>query len=137
MPARTGAELLRGLKDGRQIWVGNDKVTDVVSHPAFSGAAKGLAAVFDLQWEAKEDCLFPDPETGEPINVSHMIPRSPDDVKQRHRGLRRIAEHTVGVMGRTPDYMNVTYAGFAGCAHEWASRGRIWRRTRHESGFRR
>jgi 4-hydroxyphenylacetate 3-monooxygenase len=67
MPARTGAELLRGLKDGREIWVGNDKVTDVVSHPAFSGAAKGVAAVFDLQWEAAEDCLFPDPETGELI----------------------------------------------------------------------
>src|SRR3979411_1727085 len=28
MPARTGAELLRGLKDGRQIWGGEDKVTD-------------------------------------------------------------------------------------------------------------
>ena len=41
MPARTGAELLRGLKDGRQIWVGDDKVTDVVSHPAFSGRRQG------------------------------------------------------------------------------------------------
>ena len=123
MPARTGAELLRGLKDGREIWVGNDKVTDVVTHPAFSGAAQALSAVFDLQYEAAEECLFPDPETGEPINVSHMIPRSAEDVKRRHRGLRRIAEHTVGVMGRTPDYMNVTYAGFAGCAHEWAGHG--------------
>ena len=123
MPARTGAEFLRGLKDDRQIWVGDDKVSDVVSHPAFSGAAKGLAAVFDLQWEAPEDCLFPDPETGELINVSHMIPHSPEDVQRRHRGLRRISEHTVGVMGRTPDYMNVTYAGFAGCAHEWAEHG--------------
>ena len=123
MPARTGAELLRGLRDDREIWVGNDKVRDVVAHPAFSGAARGLAAVFDLQHAAPEDCLFPDPETGEPINVSHMIPRSPADLKRRHRGLRRISEHTVGVMGRTPDYMNVTYAGFAGCAHEWAEHG--------------
>ena len=123
MPARTGAQLLRGLKDDREIWVGDDRVTDIVSHPAFAGAAKGMAAVFDLQHEAADDCLIPDPETGEPINVSHMIPRSPDDLKRRHRGLRRIAEHTVGVMGRTPDYMNVTYAGFAGCAHEWAEHG--------------
>ncbi len=91
-----------------------------MSHPAFLGAAKGLAAVFDLQWDAQDNCLFPDPESGELINISHMIPRSPEDVRRRHRGLRRIAEHTVGVMGRTPDYMNVTYAGFAGCAHEWA-----------------
>ena len=123
MPARTGAEFLRGLKDDREIWVGDDKVTDVVSHPAFLGAAHGLAAVFDMQHEAADDCLFPDPETGEPINVSHMIPRSPADLKRRHRGLRRISEHTVGVMGRTPDYMNVTYAGFAGCVDEWAEHG--------------
>ena len=26
-------------------------------------------------------------------------------------------------MGRTPDYMNVTFAGFAGGAHEWAAHG--------------
>ena len=123
MPARTGAEFLRGLKDDRQIWVGADKVTDAQSHPAFAGAARGMAAVFDLQHEAANDLLIPDPETGEQINVSHMIPKSPEDIKRRHRGLRRIAEHTVGVMGRTPDYMNVTYAGFAGCWDEWAVHG--------------
>ena len=123
MPARTGAAFLRGLKDDRDIWVGDEKVTDPVSHPAFQGAAHGLAAVFDLQYEAPDDCLYPDPETGELINVSHMIPRSPEDIERRHRGLRRISEHTVGVMGRTPDYMNVTYAGFAGCFDEWAEHG--------------
>ncbi len=123
MAARTGAEFLKGLKDDREVWIGGDKVTDAVSHPALSGAAHGMAAVFDLQHEAAEDCLFPDPETGEAINVSHMIPKSPEDIKRRHRGLRRIAEHTVGVMGRTPDYMNVTYAGFAGCWDEWAEHG--------------
>jgi 4-hydroxyphenylacetate 3-monooxygenase len=123
MPARTGAEFLRGLKDDRQIWIGNEKVADVVTHPALAGAAKGLAEVFDLQYEAPDDCLIPDPETGEAINVSHMIPRSTDDIARRHRGLRRIAEHTVGIMGRTPDYMNVTYAGFAGCWDEWAEHG--------------
>ena len=35
-----------------------------------------------------DDCLIPDPETGEPINVSHMIPRSRDDLKRRHAGPR-------------------------------------------------
>lgn len=123
MAARSGAAFLRGLKDAREIWVGDDKVTDVVNHPAFAGAAQGLAEVFDLQLAAADDCLFPDPETGEPINVSHMAPTSREQIAQRHRGLRRIAEHTVGVMGRTPDYMNVTYAGFAACAHEWAEHG--------------
>jgi 4-hydroxyphenylacetate 3-monooxygenase oxygenase component len=123
MPARTGAELLRGLRDDREVWIGGERVRDVVAHPAFAGAAQGVASVFDLQHHAAADCLFPDPETGEPINVSHMIPRSREDIERRHRGLQRIAEHTIGVMGRTPDYMNVTYAGFAGCSDEWAEHG--------------
>jgi aromatic ring hydroxylase len=66
---------------------------------------------------------MPDPETGEPINASHMIPRSREDIARRHGCLQRIAEHTVGLMGRSPDYMNVTFAGFAGREDEWRVHG--------------
>ena len=66
---------------------------------------------------------MPDEETGEPIPVSHMIPRSREDLLRRGKALRRVAEYSVGLMGRTPDYMNVTYAGFAGNRGEWANHG--------------
>ncbi|MBN8902880.1 MAG: hypothetical protein J0H57_17770, partial [Rhodospirillales bacterium] len=92
-------------------------------HPALRGAAEAIAAVFDLHHQFPDDCLFPDPETGEPIAISHIIPRSREDLLRRHKGLRRVAEFSVGLMGRTPDYMNVTYAGFAGRSDEWAANG--------------
>ncbi len=123
MPARTGKEFLAGLKSPREVWVDGEKITDVAAHPALAGAAATLAEVYDLQHQAADICLMPDPETGEPVNISHMIPRSKADLERRHRGLRHIAEYTVGLMGRTPDYMNVTYAGFAGRADEWAVNG--------------
>jgi 4-hydroxyphenylacetate 3-monooxygenase oxygenase component len=123
MGARTGKQFLAGLRKPREIWVGEDKVDDVVSHPAFAGAAQTLAQIFDLQHEAADVCLMPDPETGEPINVSHMIPRSRADLDRRHACLQTVAEFTVGLMGRSPDYMNVTFAGFAGRADEWAGDG--------------
>ncbi len=123
MAARTGREFLAGLSKPRELWVGDDKVTDIVSHPAFAGAANTLAQIFDLQHQARDVCLMPDPDTGEPINVSHMIPRSRADLERRHTCLQTIAEFTVGLMGRTPDYMNVTFAGFAGRADEWAVNG--------------
>jgi 4-hydroxyphenylacetate 3-monooxygenase len=123
MAARTGKEFLSGLKKPRDIWVNGERVGDVTSHPALKGGAETLAAVFDLQHAAATECLMPDPETGEPINVSHMIPRSREDLARRHLGLQRVAEFTVGLMGRTPDYMNVTYAGFAGRPDEWAVNG--------------
>jgi 4-hydroxyphenylacetate 3-monooxygenase oxygenase component len=123
MPARTGAEFLKGLRGAREVWVEGERVADVTSHPAFAGAAQSLAEVFDLQHKAGDVCLMPDPETGERINVSHMLPRSKADLERRHRGLERISEYSVGLMGRTPDYMNVTYAGFAARADEWAVNG--------------
>lgn len=123
MAARTGEQFLKGLRDDRALWVGSERVRDVANHPAFSGAARAMAALFDLQHEAAEICLMPDPETGEAINVSHLIPRSPADLDRRHACLERHAEFTVGLMGRTPDYLNVTFAGFAGRADEWATKG--------------
>jgi aromatic ring hydroxylase len=48
MAARTGKQFLRGLAGRRDLWVGGDKVSSVVDHPALSGAARALAEVFDL-----------------------------------------------------------------------------------------
>ncbi|MFO1083983.1 MAG: 4-hydroxyphenylacetate 3-hydroxylase N-terminal domain-containing protein [Reyranellaceae bacterium] len=123
MAARTGQQFLKGLRDSRELWVGAEKVRSMVEHPALAGAAHALAEVFDLQHRFADDCLMPDPETGEPINVSHMIPGCHEDIHRRHRGLERTAEYSVGLMGRTPDYMNVTFAGFAGRHDEWAING--------------
>jgi len=123
MPARTGAQFLQGLRGPRDIWVDGARVDDVVDHPSLGGAARALAAVYDLQHQAADVCLMPDPETGETIGVSHMIPASRADLERRHRCLERIADYSVGLMGRTPDYLNVTFAGFAGSAPEWAAHG--------------
>src|SRR5215831_4155069 len=123
MPARTGKEFIAGLSAPREVWVDGERVADVASHPKLAGAAATLAEVFDLQHQAADLCLMPDPETGEPVNLSHMIPHSKTDLERRHRALQLTAEFTVGLMGRTPDYMNVTYAGFAGRADEWAING--------------
>src|SRR5262249_5096807 len=66
------------------------------------------------------ECLFADPPSCEPTNVSHMIPRSRDNLWQRHAGLVRLSEGSMGIMGRTPDYMNMKFAGFASAPRVWA-----------------
>jgi|RhiMetdeSRZDD1v2_1073273.scaffolds.fasta_scaffold06649_2 4-hydroxyphenylacetate 3-monooxygenase oxygenase component len=120
MASRTGTQFLDGLRSRkRQLWLDGQRVDDVTSHPALAGAARTLAGVFDRQHVFATECLVPDPETGEPINVGHMFPRSVDDLKRRNRGLARIAEATVGLMGRTPDYMNVKFASFASRWRDW------------------
>jgi 4-hydroxyphenylacetate 3-monooxygenase len=121
MAARNGKEFLEGLRD-RPRWVSIDGrlITDVTTDTATKGAATSLAEVFDRQHELADECLIPDDETGEPINISHMHARSVDDLRRRARGLTRIAEHTVGLMGRTPDYMNMKFASLAATHADWA-----------------
>src|SRR5262245_43170272 len=121
MGARTGRQYLDGLqKTRRVVWVGGERVDDVTAHPELAGAARTLASVYDRQHVYADECLMPDPETGVPIGVSHMLPRSVADLKRRNRGMARIAEATVGLMGRTPDYMNVKFACFAARHGVWA-----------------
>ncbi len=123
MGARKGSDFLAGLRDSREVWLEGERVADVASHPKLSGAAHSLAGLFDLQHELRDVCLIPGVESGEPVAVSHMIPRSRADLERRHAALAAMASATVGLMGRTPDYLNVTFAGFAGRAAEWAVAG--------------
>jgi len=120
MAARAGEQFLGRLRSTkRQLWLEGERVDDVTTHPALAGAARTIAGVFDRQHAFPDECLTPDPETGEPINIGHMIPRSVDDLKRRNRGLARISEATVGLMGRTPDYMSVKFASFASRWKDW------------------
>jgi len=57
------------------------------------------------------------------VNVTHIIPRSKEDLERRRRAFEIVAAATAGMMGRTPDYLNVTFACFAGRADVWARRG--------------
>ncbi|MDG2112422.1 MAG: 4-hydroxyphenylacetate 3-hydroxylase N-terminal domain-containing protein [Actinomycetota bacterium] len=121
MGARTGAEYLKGLAaTKREIWLGGEMVDDVVVHPEFTQGAHAIAEWYDRQFAYADELLIPDPDDpGERMNISHMQPRSKEDLKRRHVGLRRIAEMSIGTMGRTPDYMNVTFAGFADNPTDW------------------
>ena len=122
--ARDGKQFLERLRrTKRTLWLEGVRVEDVTAHPALAGGARTIAGVFDRQHAFAAECLIPDPATGEPINIGHMIPRSVADLKSRNRGLTRIAEATVGLMGRTPDYMNVKFASFASRAADWVGDG--------------
>jgi 4-hydroxyphenylacetate 3-monooxygenase len=120
MAARTGQQFLDGLSaTPRDLWLEGERVADVTAHPKLAPAARTLAGIFDRQHEYADDCLIPEPETGEAINISHMIPKSRDDLRRRAEGLSRISEATVGLMGRTPDYMNMKFASFAARWRDW------------------
>ena len=122
--ARTGEQYLAGLRaDEREIWLEGERITDPSSHPKLEGAARSLARLFDLQHEEPDVFLFESPDTGQPVNVTHVHPKSRDDLERRRVASKRIADTTAGMMGRTPDYLNYTFACFAARADVWARYG--------------
>jgi 4-hydroxyphenylacetate 3-monooxygenase len=82
-----------------------------------------MAGVFDLQHEHAEEMLAASPDDGRLVNVTHLIPRSQEDLQRRRRAIELTASFSAGTMGRTPDYLNVTFACFAGRSDVWARRG--------------
>jgi 4-hydroxyphenylacetate 3-monooxygenase/anthranilate 3-monooxygenase (FAD)/4-hydroxyphenylacetate 3-monooxygenase len=124
MAARTGKQYLNGLKDDRCVWVADQQV-DVLKHPSFAGSLSGIAGYFDWQHLYADDCLVPDEMRGELMSGSLVVPTCVRDLEVRHRCVDRLAKYSYGMLGRTPDYLNVTLAGFVaradmfadGCSH--------------------
>jgi 4-hydroxyphenylacetate 3-monooxygenase oxygenase component len=122
--ARTGQEFLDGLNAGeREVWLDGERITHPLEHPELKAAALSMARVFDLQHEHADEMLAPSPDDGRLVNVTHLIPRSREDLGRRRRAIELTAALSGGMMGRTPDYLNVTFACFAGRSDVWARRG--------------
>src|SRR5437588_1706040 len=125
--ARTGEQFLHGLgQGGRELWLRRERISHPLDHPELSAAARSLARVFDLQHEHAAEMLASSPSEGASdllVNVTHLIPRAGEDLVRRRRAFELTAALSGGVMGRTPDYLNVTFACFAGRSEVWARRG--------------
>lgn len=121
--ARTGKQYLEGLsKHPREIWLNGDKITNPLEHEQLALAAKSMARIFDLQHEHAAEMLMNSPDDGRLVNVTHIIPKSQEDLIRRRKAIELTAALSGGTMGRTPDYLNVTFACFAGRTDVWARR---------------
>src|SRR4051812_21140249 len=123
---RTGAEYLRSLNDGRAVFVDGERVADVTAHPAFRGAARSLARLFDIAAapENRERMTFHSPKTGAPVLRAWQIPRSHADLRARRLFSETWAEATFGLMGRTLDHVAGFFCGYAATPRLFATAGR-------------
>src|SRR5262245_19321564 len=123
--ARTGAQYIAGLKDGRTVYVDGERVADVTEHPAFRASVRSIAQLYDLAAspEHRETMTFLSPATGEPVNKSFLIPRTQEDLAARRRAHRLWADATFGLMGRSPDHVPGFITGFAMCPDLFARQG--------------
>jgi 4-hydroxyphenylacetate 3-monooxygenase len=122
---RTGAEYLRSLKDGRQVFLDGERVKDVTAHRAFREAARSIARLYDIAAapEMRDRMTFTSPKTGEPVLRAYEIPHSHADLAARRRFSETWAEATFGLMGRTPDHVAGFFCGYAATPRVFAAGG--------------
>ena len=119
MPARTGQAYIKGLQEQpREIWLRGERIADVTTHPALCHGVRTLAALYDMQHGTplREEMTYTSPTTGDPVGLSFIIPRTREELERRRVMMLHWARRSCGMMGRSPDFMNVTFAAWAGAA---------------------
>ena len=122
MAARSGRQFLERLSAARvHVEIQGETVTGHVDdHPAFRNVIHSYAELYDMQHDpAYRDVLtYPSPTTGEPVATSFLIPRTPQDLDKRQRAFKLWADRSLGMLGRTPDYLNSALMALASAA-DW------------------
>ena len=119
MPARTGKEYLDGLKEqSPEIWLDGKRIHDVTAFPGLANGAKSIAALYDMQHDPAiaSRMTYTSPTTGDPVGLSFLAPKSAGDLARRRIMMSNWAHASYGMMGRTPDFLNVTIMAMAAAA---------------------
>jgi 4-hydroxyphenylacetate 3-monooxygenase len=123
MGARTGQAYIKGLQEQpREIWLHGERIADVTTHPALRHGVETIAALYDMQHDPalRGEMTYTSPTSGEPVGLSFIIPRTRAELQQRRVMMLHWARRSCGMMGRSPDFMNVTFAAWAGAAEFFA-----------------
>ncbi len=117
MPAISGKEYINRIdKMHSNVWIDGKQVKGKISkHSAFKGAMKSQAKLYDLQFEPtlKDIMTYSSPTTGERIGTSFLEPKTKEDLIKRKLMVQEWAKSNLGMMGRSPDYMNTALMAMA------------------------
>ena len=102
---RTGQQYLNALNDGRAVWVGNQKIDNVATHPASRDYAARTAEFFDLHNRPDlQDILTFVDESGARRSMAWFQHRSKEQLVRKRRYLEFIMKQFVAAScPRTPD----------------------------------
>lgn len=111
--AKTGAEHIASLKDGRTVYIDGQLVPDVTVHPAFKNAIASAASLYDFQAQPEniELMTFMPEGSNRRVNRAWQLPRNYDEMVLRRKALQAWARVHYGFMGRSPDHVASALAG--------------------------
>ena len=111
--AKTGADHLKSLQDGREVYLNGRMVADVTTHPAFRNAVKAAGELYDFQ--AHPDHIdymtFESPTSGERVNRCWQLTRTYEELVTRRRAIAAWSGLSGGWLGRSPDHIASSMVG--------------------------
>jgi 4-hydroxyphenylacetate 3-monooxygenase len=126
--ARSGKEYLRSLDENpREIWIGGERISRNLSkHPKFRAVASSIASLYDMQFEPglRDEMTYVSPKTGDRVGMSFLQPKTIADLERRHRMMKRWADFSGGMLGRTADYLNSDLMALASASDFFGRRDR-------------
>ena len=107
MQAKTGAEHVQSLRDGRTVYIDGAPVNDVTTHRAFRNTVASAAAFYDYQSRPENLDLmtFLPPGATRRVNRCWQMPRTYTELVERRRALQAWAHLSFGFVGRSPDHV--------------------------------
>jgi 4-hydroxyphenylacetate 3-monooxygenase len=81
----------------------------ITEHPAFANVVRTYAELYDMQHdsELRDVMTYVSPSSAARVGMSFVIPQSVDDLVRRRAMMKEWADHSLGMLGRTGDYLNV------------------------------
>ena len=110
---KNGADHLKTLKDGRQVFLDGELVKDVTTHPAYRNAVKSACALYDFQAEADnvDWMTFESPTSGERVNRCWQLTKTYEELVARRKAIAAWSALSGGWLGRSPDHIASSMAG--------------------------
>jgi anthranilate 3-monooxygenase (FAD)/4-hydroxyphenylacetate 3-monooxygenase len=110
MGIRTGAQYIEAVKSRKpEVWLQGRKVTNLLDEPVFKQPILEIAKLYDMQHDPKyqDKITHVCEDTGERVNNAFLVPKNYEDLMKRRAVFEVFARATFGLMGRTPDFLNV------------------------------
>lgn len=113
MGLKTSDAHLDGIRDGREVYLGGERIEDVTSHPAFAESARSVASLYDITSDPANADRFTFEQEGDRHSLIFLQPTSVEDLAARRALHETWAAATYGLMGRSPDHVAGFITGMA------------------------
>ncbi len=135
MAIRSGADYIKALRDGREVWHGGRRIEDVTTHPGFTGTIKTLADLYDKQKSPEYQDIMTVDFAGARVAYGYLPPATAEQLALKRRNIEFWAQETLGQMGRYPEFVAELLVGLLDWTHitekhdkQWAENARAYHR---------